>query len=290
MKNDALAEDLILDYLLGNLNKEQSRRLETLIRADSQVRDQFFEIQLSMETQALKLHEAFAVDNIDYEATQSIVLDRLKETETKSFSCASESPLESKLIKLSWNWFSMRSLAVAAVLLIALAPAVIFFTKPVQNKAPGGPSILVYDIVDQASIDLNSIQTGEHIREVLYVDRDGYDGLSRAEAYAEQLWAEYLDQKQKDQKSIKGKGFVVYDLVGNQGFAGFYGKENINALPVKSTESLWLVGDTSDEAFPLGPMSGESGVFYFSLDKDEVKLSTLNEFTPVSKMDEIGGI
>ena len=99
-----------------------------------------------------------------------------------------------------------------------------------------------------------------------------------------------LIKRKKNQNSIKGKGFVVYDLVGNQGFAGFYGREKTNVVSVKSTESLWLVGDTSDQEFPLGPMSGESGVFYFSLDKDEVKLSTLNEFTPVSKTDEIGGI
>jgi hypothetical protein len=159
----------------------------------------------------------------------------------------------------------------------------------IPEEAHLGPSLVVYDITDDASIDLNAIQSGSNIRELVFIHREGYDGLARAEAYAEQLWAEYLEKRKQDPDSINARGFVVMDLRGKQGFAGFFERRPSAVSVPQQDELLWFAGGQAQDV-PVGSIDPEPGVFFFQLDQDRVKLATLNAFVPVARPSEGTGL
>jgi len=290
MKQKITDSDLV-EYVLEALDLHTVGVVETQLRLDRELRNRYFEIQASLEQQIFELSnssEMEAVDGLDLNRSKGALFEKL------GLDLSVRQPtLGSKIVPISDGFIKTRKrdgifrFAAAAIVLFGLGSILTYSIRNWSSNGIKGPAIVVYDITDGAALNVNDIQSGNNVREVLYSNSDHYDGLQEAENYAEQLWNDYQYMKQRDPGSIKGKGFVVLDLVGNQGFAGFYDSA---VSSTAARESLWLAGGAFDNGLPLAPLSGESGVFYFSLKEKGLKLSTLNEFVPVTRDETRSGI
>ena len=219
------SDDLILEYLQGTLTHSRAKALESDIRGDLGLRERFFQLQTVFEDEVWPMGGSSELDRVNFESVRTRILTQIEQRATNVVEFETSPEMKLKHLRPKWNpWLIKGSLAVAAMLILAVSPALLKHRAVEGSDGDHGPAIVVYDIADGDGIatDLDSLRSGENIREVIYINRDQYRGLSRAEAYAEQLWAEYEEKKAHDAASIKGKGFVVFDLAGNQGFVGFY--------------------------------------------------------------------
>jgi len=277
---DTTSEDSMVSYALGTMSREDMDRFETQLHNDPEFRKQFFQLQQALEQDALSpLGKRSDVEQLNYSDIKSAIFEKLRLNES-----VPDIPAESNN-KTIWFWSTLGSIAaVAAVTVFLFAP---FITQTLQNWGfgdPNGPTLVVYEIADGVSVDLKHLKTEGQVREVIYINHDDYDNLSRAEAYAEQLWNDYLEKKKEAPESISGRGFVVLDLPGKQGFAGFYEKPKQRGPRTPTTsEALWVSFAQQQDEVPVGAIGDDPGVFYFHLDEDKFHISMLNEFVPITK-------
>ena len=297
---EAISEEMMLNYLQGRLSANEKEAFENNLKTDASARVAFFEWQRSMEERIFRLDATDELDGVDFEKVKFGIFDALgisaedvsgggKEGASLFGSLSNSHEQASRGLDGWWRW---GGIAAAAVLLLGLIPVGFRTIRNMSddNLPSSGPSLVVYDIADGGSLDMASIGSGENVREVLYINRDHYDTLSRAESYAEQLWEDYLKQRKENPDSIKSRGFVVLDLDGSQGFAGFYQPPENSKEGTAYKAGLWLADTTAQKQVPVGSVNGESGVFYFSLKEGEVELSTLNQFVPIAKNENASGI
>lgn len=280
--NEQVSDQLLLDYLSGLLEKAEADRIEIALRHDEGVRNRYFELQHSFEIAICQGSREHRMSHEELGRVRTQVLASLA-SPGEAVKDDTEGTTRRHMPR-TWNWSGWRviasSLAAAAAVVLLTFSVGVFRSGPAgPEEALAGPSLVVYEITEDGLIDLESIKSGANIREVVFIHDEGYDGLVRAEAYAEQLWSEYMEKRKHEPEALRGRGFVVLDLHGKQGFAGFYEHEEPASNP---HESLWFAGGQSRDV-PVGLIDPEPGVFYFKLDKDRMKLATLNEFVPVAR-------
>ena len=279
--NEQVSDQVLMDYLSGSLEKAEADKVEIALREDEGVRNRYFELQHSFEIAICHGSHEHRMSHEELARVRSQVLASLA-SQVNATKGNEEMPRRRK--QRTWDWSGWRmaagTLAAAAAVWLLTFSVGVFRSGPAgPEEALAGPSLVVYEITEDGMIDLESIESGANIRELVFIQDKAYDGLARAEGYAEQLWSEYLDKRQHEPEALRGRGFVVLDLHGKQGFAGFYEHAEPASRP---HESLWFAGGQSRDV-PVGLIDPEPGVFYFKLDKDRMKLATLNEFVPVAR-------
>jgi len=291
--SERISDDVMVDHLFGRLNREDSEAFERQLKLHPALRRRYFELQEGMEERVRALGASEVLSAGDFERAkerlfQTLNLKLTEAVEVEGFEKEQDDTLTEFRKKPSEphsRWLAVSAWAVAAVVVMTLIPLGLLRFIGSENGG-SGPALVVYDILDGSNINLDSIASGENIREVLYINRDGHDRLSRAESYAEQLWDEYLQNKEQNPDLIRGRGFVVLDLEGQQGFAGFYDAPSGDESSSPVHEVLWLANSIAEPQVPMGPTSGEPGVFYFTLEAGKMEISTLNQFIPITKVEE----
>lgn len=299
-------EYLFEQYLLGQLSSEESEALESRLRNDVCVREHFFAVQQAFEERVVQIQQAAAGEaSFAFEGSRAkaAIFGKLGMSLEPDLSDGLSSQAASRVMRSSWLWrfFPVAGLGIAAALVVMMA----FWgsqwhrTSDSGNFIPAGPAIVVYDILDGDRLDVSSLKKDGNVKEVLYVNTENYDGLARAEAYAEQLWSEYQKEKTTGlgHSITESRGFLVFDLIGKQGFAGFYDDdiptgagEPLPEVGRHRGETLWFAAGSARKDVSLGPLSGETGVFYFQVKDDELSFATLNAFIPVTRSEKTRGI
>lgn len=281
MKREEL-ENLLVEYVLGKLDWENTEKLEEMLRNDPSLNRQLLEIQEGFESDVVESHEGILPSpDLKSKVMQNLGME-WDTSESKASSIGDS--------KMNWfsGWVGWSGWGVAAVILIMFSLQVINSSRVNTNQNMASPVLAVFEIP-------SSVGEGRPnpavIREVIYADKSDFDSLSRAELHAEELWSRYLKQRLNKSGKQEGNGFVVIDLWGKQGFVGFYDVESHDLKD--QDQQLWLY---SPERKPVSlgaiPAMGENieGVYYFSLDGDNLSIDSFESVVPVIRSGEFHGI
>jgi hypothetical protein len=296
--NEQMENELILKHLLGQLVAEDALAFEQLMAESSAFRERVRAAEAGLEERVLQLASEQPVSDLNF----GRVRDRLMAAVAADaagdvpdtvipFSTGQPKGKKGKLPGIRPLWYACAGLAAVLAVWLSLPRATNDGMEvDLPSGVNGGPAIVVYDIMDLRSLELDQLPKQGKVREILYVKSGNRDMLVRAEAYAEYLWAEYLQRREKGEIAELGRGFVVLDLLGKQGFAGFY-ERNLTEAPGSEArqvrESFWFAGNDAATLVPVGDVDAQAGVFYFRVEAEKLRLAPLDTFVPVTRMDSI---
>lgn len=279
MKREEL-EALLTAYMLGQLDWENTEKLESMLRSDPRLRSEYMSIQEGFEDEVH--HLSFAdFPSLELKAK---VFDRLGLSDSDS---VSRKDHDSGKKEVRWRgMMTWSGWGVAAVLLLTIIIRNFDFETPQPHQRP---VLAVFEIPLDSSQSKGSYAS---IREVIYADHKEFDHLYEAELQAQRLWEQNLEQTKRGHQVASSRGFVVIDLMGNQGFVGLYdGVQSV--LDGDVVQKLWLSYSPNGKRIPVGaiPSFGEdrSGVFYFMMDHDIRKIDSPESVIPIiSSNDTLG--
>ena len=264
-------ENLLVEYVLGKLDWETTEEVERMLRSDPSLNTLLLEIQEGLESEVMAMDERV----IPSTGLKSNVMQSLGFETSESEDQTRQTDAYRKAWFASWMTWSGWGIAAAFV-------AISLFQmnkpgRPVPGRDAASPALAIFEIPSDLSQKRDSKPT---IREVVYADRNqGFDSLSEAEVRAEELWSRYLKERERGDRENRSNGFVVIDLQGKQGFAGFYDVE-----AAQKDQQLWLYSPTG-KAIPVGalPSTGDpaGGVYYFSLDGNDLMMDSFESVVPV---------
>jgi anti-sigma-K factor RskA len=283
MKREEM-DNLLVEYVLGKLDWERTEKLEEMLRSDTLLRTQLLEIQEGLESDVMEsLAGVIPAPELKAKVMQNLGLEW-------DVAGAEASVVDRSKAGWIFAWVSWFGWAVAAVfLVIALLPVF----RPVRiapNPNTASPALAIFEIPTHINGDKRNPAV---IREVVYADKSDYDSLSEAELHAEELWSRYLKKRLANGGKQESNGFVVIDLRGKQGFVGFYDVKAQDLKPQNQSQQLWLY---SPERKPVSvgaiPAMGENieGVYYFSLDGNNLSMDSFESVIPVISAGEFHGI
>lgn len=282
MKREEL-EALLTAYVLGQLDWESIEKVESMLRTDPCLRAEFMSIQEGFEDEVHHL----SLTDFPSSELKTKVFDRLGLSGSDS-----ESRQDNNSVKKNVRWRGIMTWSgwgVAAVLLLTVI--IRNFDFGVKLPQPHQrPVLAVFEIPLDSSQSSGSFAS---IREVIYADHKEFDHLYEAELQAQQLWDKNLEQKRRGYYETSSRGFVVIDLMGNQGFVGLYDGAQ-RKLDGDVVQKLWLSYSPDGKRIPVGaiPSFGEdrSGVFYFMMDNNTRKIESPESVIPIIASNDTLGI
>ena len=270
-------ENLLVEYLLGKLDWETTEQVERMLRSDPLLNARLLEIQEGLESEIMTLDQrvnpsaglkSSVMESLGFETTETEISDIRTDAVGND--------------RKAWftSWVSWAGWGVAAAF-VAISLFQMNQTDRVSPDNHGAkPALAIFAI--PSDLDRNH-DTKPMIREVVYADEEeAFDSLSEAEVRAEELWSRYVKQHEKGEEENRSSGFVVIDLQGKQGFAGFYDVKPQQLT--KQDQQLWLYAPKV-EAVQVGalPSTGDpaEGVYYFSLEGDDQLIDSFESVVPV---------
>ena len=278
-------ENLLVNYVLGQLDWEATARLEEMLRTDPELKALLMDIQEGLEADVVTMSDSVAPN----EELKSRVMQNLglEKTSEEPGTVVNSEPTRGWFSSwLGWSGWGVAAAAVVAIALLQVYPG----KHSVRSKNATSPALAIFDIPAEADQQGRRSPT---IREVVYANQKNFDSLSEAEVRAEGLWSRYLDQRANGAEKPKGDGFVVIDLRGKQGFAGFYNVKREEIPQQDESQQLWLYSPQG-KAVEVGDLPAKAdsveGVYYFSLDGDDLLMDSFESVVPMISGEELAGI
>ena len=278
-------ENLLVDYVLGRLDWEATARLEEMLRTDPELKAQLMAIQAGLETDVVAMDDSVGPgEDLKSRVIQNLGFEKASE---EAEIVLSPGPTRGWFSSwLGWSGWGVAAAAVVAIALLQIYPG----KHSVQKKSSTSPALAIFDIPAEADHQGRRAPT---IREVVYANQDNFDSLSEAEVRAEGLWSRYVDLRANGAEKPKSNGFVVIDLRGKQGFAGFYNVKREDMAQSDETQQLWLYSPQG-KAVEVGDLPAKAdsveGVYYFSLDGDDLLMDSFESVIPMISGEELAGI